>query len=526
MRLLYAHGGCEEQRIALTAISFALFRYVLEPKSALAINLCYLLISETQMALPDQDVPRRVAAEISGGQKSVCSEEAEKPMLAKGVFHFALDPQFGGLTLSEALKRRIGLDHEGMTSVEKLLEKVHEEDRSRVREILADPYGEQKEFDVPLRMIGVDCAELAFVMHGFRISAELMSAVLIETELNKSENEAGPRHERKASHESLGFAAFADAMPQMVWSTLPDGFHDYYNAGWYEFTGMPSGSTDGEGWSGMFHPDDQPLAWKRWTHSLSSGEPYDIEYRLRHHSGEYRWVLGRALAVRDVRGEIIRWVGTCTDIHDTKQASAYVELLSQELSHRIKNIFAIIQSLIGLSARRVPASADFARELQARVAALGRAHDLARPHSDQSRPQVGNATLHRLTKEILKPYLAMDDGRIEISGEDVAVDDAAATPFALILHELATNSKKYGSLSGAGGRVYIVTSCDEAQCRLVWTETDGPSVEGAPQMTGFGTKLMLASAQLHLNGQIEWQWSPGGVVVSLICPRSSLVRSS
>lgn len=447
-------------------------------------------------------------------------------MSGTAVFHVALRPQLGGLSLSDALKRRIGVAQEGMISVEKFLEKVHGEDRVRVNESLAGQYAEQAEFHLPLRMIGADGVELAFVMHGFNISPGMMSAVLIETGASKSENEAGPHHVRKTSHESLGFAAFADAMPQMVWSTLPDGFHDYYNAGWYDFTGMPSGSTDGEGWSGMFHPDDQPLAWKRWTHSLASGEPYEIEYRLRHHSGDYRWVLGRALAVRDMSGQIIRWVGTCTDIHDTKQASAYVELLSQELSHRIKNIFAIIQSLIGLSARRVPASADFARELQARVAALGRAHDLARPHSDQSRPKVGSATLHRLTKEILKPYLAMDDGRIEISGEDLAVDDAAATPFALILHELATNSKKYGSLSGAGGRVTIVTSCDEAQCRLVWTETDGPLVEAAPKMTGFGTKLMLASAQLHLNGQIEWQWSPSGLVVSLNCPRSNLVRST
>lgn len=478
------------------------------------------------MALPDQDVPRKIADEINAAQESVFGETAGKPLSGTGVFHFALHPRLAGLSLSDALKRRIGVDQESMTSVETFLEKVHAEDRARVTESLAGQYAEKEEFCLPLRLTGADGAEVAFVMHGFNNSAGMISGVFIETEAKKFENEAGLHHERRVSHESLGFAAFADAMPQMVWSTLPDGFHDYYNSGWYEFTGMPTGSTDGEGWSGMFHPEDQPLAWKRWTHSLSSGEPYEIEYRLRHHSGEYRWVLGRALAVRDGSGQIIRWVGTCTDINDTKQASAYVELLSQELSHRIKNIFAIIQSLIGLSARRAPASADFARELQARVAALGRAHDLARPHSDQSRPQVGSATLHRLTKVILKPYLAMDDGRIEISGEDVAVDDAAATPFALILHELATNSKKYGSLSAAGGRVFISTFCDEAQCRLVWTEIDGPLMEGAPNMTGFGSKLMLASAQSHLNGQIEWQWSPVGVVVTLTCPRSSLVRST
>lgn len=107
-----------------------------------------------------------------------------------------------------------------------------------------------------------------------------------------------------------------NAIPQMVWSTRPDGFHDFFNDRWYEFTGTPLGSTDGEGWSGMFHPDDQPHAWQRWQRSLETGEPYEIEYRLRHHTGLYRWVLGRALPIRNEAGDIVRWMGTCTDIDD------------------------------------------------------------------------------------------------------------------------------------------------------------------------------------------------------------------
>jgi PAS domain S-box-containing protein len=141
-----------------------------------------------------------------------------------------------------------------------------------------------------------------------------------------------------------------DAMPQMIWSTLPDGHHDYYNARWYEFTGVPYGSTDGEGWNGMFHAEDQERAWARWRHSLETGEPYEIEYRLRHHSGQYRWTLGRALPVRNASGQITRWIGTCTDIDDAKRDAALTELISRELSHRIKNIFAVIAGLIGISA--------------------------------------------------------------------------------------------------------------------------------------------------------------------------------
>lgn len=118
------------------------------------------------------------------------------------------------------------------------------------------------------------------------------------------------------------FTCIADIMPQIIWSTLPDGFHDYYNRGWYDFTGAPEGSTDGEGWNGMFHPDDQEESWKRWSHSLATGEPYEIEYRLRHHSGKYRWTLGRAAALRNEAGDIVRWIGTCTDVDEAKRQAA------------------------------------------------------------------------------------------------------------------------------------------------------------------------------------------------------------
>jgi PAS domain S-box-containing protein len=107
---------------------------------------------------------------------------------------------------------------------------------------------------------------------------------------------------------------------QMIWSTRPDGHHDYFNKRWYDYTGVPAGSTDGEGWNGMFHPDDQERAWTIWRRSLESGEPYEIEYRLRHHEDGYRWVLGRAHPVRAADGTILRWYGTCTDIHDLKAA--------------------------------------------------------------------------------------------------------------------------------------------------------------------------------------------------------------
>ena len=159
-------------------------------------------------------------------------------------------------------------------------------------------------------------------------------------------------HAEKALRESEAkFRTIADAMPQMVWSTLPDGDHDYYNQQWYDFTGASPGSTDGPAWNGMFHPEDQSRAWDMWRHSLATGEPYEIEYRLRHRSGEYRWVLGRALPVRSDDGAIVRWMGTCTDIQEQKRAQE--ELLANSrrkddflamLAHELRNPLAPIHT--------------------------------------------------------------------------------------------------------------------------------------------------------------------------------------
>lgn len=304
-------------------------------------------------------------------------------------------------------------------------------------------------------------------------------------------------------------------MPQMVWSTLPDGFHDYYNARWYEFTGAPWGSTDGEGWNGMFHPDDQERAWARWRRSLETGEPYEIEYRLRHHSGAYRWTLGRALPVRNEAGKIVRWIGTCTDIDDAKRVAEQNELLNRELSHRIKNIFAVIAGLIGMSSRSEPGARQFAKSLQERIAALGRAHEFARPHSDASRPALGESTLKGLLMELFRPYPAYDDGRIAVVGEDTPLDDRGATPIALLFHELATNAAKYGALSVDDGRVDIDVSLENGTVMVIWRETGGPRVDGEPSRLGFGSRLAQLSVEQQLGGRLTRRWLPEGLHIEV-----------
>jgi PAS domain S-box-containing protein len=318
------------------------------------------------------------------------------------------------------------------------------------------------------------------------------------------------------------FHALSDTMPQMVWSTLPDGSHDYYNARWYEFTGVPVGSTDGEAWAGMFHEDDQPGAWKKWNHCLATGEPYEVEYRLRHHSGEYRWMIGRALPILGENGRIHRWIGTCTDIEDQKQAALQNEILSQELSHRIKNIFAVISGLISLTARANEAFAGAAKDLLGRISALGRAHEFVRPHSEKSQPETEDITLSSLLAKIFVSYPAYSEGRIEISGSDIEVDSRSATPVALVFHELATNAMKYGALSVPDGRITLAITEDDETLTFHWVERGAPPKPEGEFTQGFGSRLVDLAVKQQLGGQYERNWNPDGMELVMNVKRKRL----
>lgn len=324
----------------------------------------------------------------------------------------------------------------------------------------------------------------------------------------------------------------SDFLPQMVWATGPDGGVEYYNRQWYAFTGAAPGSTYGNGWVHVIHPDDQARALRRWEQSRDTGEPYEVEYRLQHSGGGYRWVLARALPIRNNAGQIERWVGTCTDIDDNKQMEQQYELFSRELNHRIKNIITVVGSLVAMSARNHPEARAFAGDLADRLAALGRAHDLARPTGADERAagepggHAGAAHLHELLGRIFAPHPAYEDGRIEVEGADIAIGERAVTALSLLFHELTTNALKHGALSAggpaAGGRVRLSIRKDGEKLHLRWCEAGGPAINGAPTSSGFGTRLADLSVRRQLGGVLVYDWQPGGLQLEVVLPVSRL----
>jgi PAS domain S-box-containing protein len=428
------------------------------------------------------------------------------------------DDQFAALFNLDPLTAGLGVP------IAEFLRAIHPDDAERVGVEIAAALSEGSPYKSEYRLVGEDGKVTWVVASGRpRVDANGQIYRFPGVAIDVSEQHRVAEALRESE---LQFKTLADTMPQMVWSTTPDGLHDYYNARWYEFTGVPLGSTDGEGWNGMFHPDDQERAWESWRHSLATGEPYQIEYRLRHHSGEYRWTLGRALPIRDTEGQILRWIGTCTDIHESRLAAEERELVAQELSHRIKNIFAVLNGIISLSARSQPEVKTFADQLRQRIYALGEAHDFVRPQSYLLGGADGQGMLSALIDRLMRPYNAEGKARVSFMGDDARVDDAAATPMALLFHELATNSAKYGALSRAEGTVTITGHNDADGYRLDWQENGGPPVVEPAALGGFGTRLVQLSVEGQMHGQLERRWRPEGLEVAVKLPLDALSRSA
>ncbi|KAL9111393.1 MAG: hypothetical protein Q9227_004270 [Pyrenula ochraceoflavens] len=134
------------------------------------------------------------------------------------------------------------------------------------------------------------------------------------------------------------FQLICDCMPQMLWTTRPDGYHDYFSQRWYDYTGLSKSQSIGMGWKLPFHPDDMIETSKRWAHSLATGDEYLTEYRCQSSNGEWRWMLGRALPLRDSKtGKILKWFGTCTDIQELVDARNAAKSTREQLVNVIKH---------------------------------------------------------------------------------------------------------------------------------------------------------------------------------------------
>jgi diguanylate cyclase (GGDEF)-like protein/PAS domain S-box-containing protein len=154
---------------------------------------------------------------------------------------------------------------------------------------------------------------------------------------------AAARHGTKSSGQTAAgqgaeayFRSLAEAIPEMMWTADSDGAHDFFNNRWHDYTGLTAEQSRGWGWKSALHPDDVTECTAKWARSLGTGDPYEIQYRLRGASdGVYRWFLGRGNPIRNEQGHVIKWFGTCTDIEDQKHNQ---QILEEQIRERTEEL--------------------------------------------------------------------------------------------------------------------------------------------------------------------------------------------
>jgi diguanylate cyclase (GGDEF)-like protein/PAS domain S-box-containing protein len=146
-----------------------------------------------------------------------------------------------------------------------------------------------------------------------------------------------------ARERELYFQTMADAMPEIIWTADPNGMDDFFNQRCFDYTGLTLKQLRGASWHEIIHPDDLEGCLAKWTSALQTGDPYDVEYRLRGKDGGFRWFLGRANPVRDAKGEVVKWFGTCTDIESQKQNQQVLEQQILERTTQLADTNALLQ---------------------------------------------------------------------------------------------------------------------------------------------------------------------------------------
>ncbi|MXO66130.1 PAS domain S-box protein [Altericroceibacterium endophyticum] len=314
------------------------------------------------------------------------------------------------------------------------------------------------------------------------------------------------------------FRMLAENISQLAWISDSEGNLSWYNRRWYDYTGTTLEEMKGLGWTKVHHPDHVDRVVKHFRDSLTKGEVWEDTFPLRSRHGDFRWYLSRAKPIRNAEGEIIQWFGTNTDITEQREQAEQIRLLLMEVNHRSKNMLTTVQALARRTAR---SSENFIERFEERVSSLAVNQDILVRRAWRDVP------VDELVHLQLR-FLEEAPGELTFDGPQCALTPRAAEVIGMALHELATNSLKYGALSSDEGQVHISWEHDTAgqgDFLIVWTESGGPPVE-PPTRTGFGSKLIEDVPRHNLSAEVELDYARDGLKWSLRGSNSLIARHS
>lgn len=416
----------------------------------------------------------------------------------------------GGFARMFGISAREASEGVGLTS---LMTRVHPDDREPMLQALDNALVNGSDCRCRYRAITRDGQVRWYVASGRPVRDEQgqisqLAGIIIDI---TAQTEASVALEQS----NMRFDLLTEAIPQVVWSADAEGGHDYFNRRWTEFTGISRNDITPELWRNLVHADDRQRVRNIWRDCLANGHIYDIDYRFRYHDGTYRWVRVIGMPLCDSGGRIVRWYGTATDIDDARQMQARREIVTHELDHRIKNLFALVNGLVSLSVRDEPALRPLADRLRSRLGALHVAHGLIR--NDRS---VESGSLRQLLEQLLKPYETADADHIIVEGADIVIDAGALTSVALAFHELVTNSAKYGALASRDGQLRIRLARGREGCTIAWDERFPEKEAGPAYSGGFGSRLLETIVGHQLRGTFQRTFSAGELAVAIELPEA------
>ena len=271
--------------------------------------------------------------------------------------------------------------------------------------------------------------------------------------------------------------------------------------------------------SAHIHPADRDRVRSAFTATRSVAGSYEIDFRIML-GDEIRWISARGQGADAgiIDGAMF---GIFLDVTGRKQAEEGSELLAGEMSHRVKNLLSIAAGLTELTGRSASSVLQMTGKLTERLTALGRAHDVVRPLPGE---QGKAALLGDLLSVLLAPYDETEafSGRIRVAVPRMGIGPRTASTLAMVVHELATNSVKYGALSCAEGFLDLSSRTDGDLIYLTWAETGGPAILGHPELTGFGSRLISRTVPSQLGGTLTYDWQETGLVVTIAIPIARL----
>lgn len=311
--------------------------------------------------------------------------------------------------------------------------------------------------------------------------------------LSRIDREIAARLESEARYRT-----FASVVPALLWHTSSDGGHVALNRYALDYTGLSEDQLPRWGWLQAVHPAERNASLAAFARALGTGQPIELEHRLRGADGAYHWFLIRHVPIRQADGTVAGWYGAALQIDDRRRAEERQATLLAELQHRVRNILAMIRAIVARSADGRDSVRDYAAHLESRLQALARTQVLLACAPDEG------VDLQGLVLDELLAQAAPAE-RYTLGGAPVLLSPKAAEVLALALHELATNALKYGALAG-DGRIAIGWRTEESVGKT-WLTIDwheiGITPPPEPRRRGFGTELIEQRVPYELKGRGE-----------------------